>query len=228
VVAPLRVSTMLTQDDVDNYGEELIDLAKRAAQEAMRPELNALRQELLSEFLAAVGDRGGPTMQTGLMPARVSKCGPSVEESIGLRTTVTVTGLATSFLNDEASYIVSTVYRKELGGLYQTSIFKYRSPGSFQPEAVEMVYRIENASQLLSVGEHVDAVRMALTNPESDWERTKDYQDDLMNGFPGESSCRPRPQEMPWTDKRITSRIIAANINYKPGFFSRLFSGRAA
>src|SRR5438034_2008051 len=44
---------MLTQDDLNDYGEELIGMAKRAAQDAMRPELDALRQELLSKLTDA-------------------------------------------------------------------------------------------------------------------------------------------------------------------------------
>jgi hypothetical protein len=43
---------LITSEEVDTYGEELIDVAKRAAQEAMRPELNALRQELLSKSIS--------------------------------------------------------------------------------------------------------------------------------------------------------------------------------
>jgi hypothetical protein len=38
----------ITSEDKENYGEDLICLAKRAAKEAMDPELTALRQELLS------------------------------------------------------------------------------------------------------------------------------------------------------------------------------------
>jgi hypothetical protein len=226
-VAPPPLTRLITSEDVDGYGEELIDLAKRAAQEAMRPELNALRQELLSEIPAAAGERSGPkiSVQTGPVPARVSECGPGVEKSIDLKTTVMFTGLATSFLNDAFVYVVSTIYRKDLGGLYQTSILKYQSPRSgFRPD---VVYRIEVASQLKSVREHIDTVRMALTNPENTWEGTKDYQDDLMNEFSSESNRQERPREMSWTDKRIKMLIMAANINYEPGFFSRLFSGSA-
>jgi hypothetical protein len=217
----------IEQDDVDGDGEELIDLAKRAAQEAMRPELNAPRQELLSEFHAAAGERSGPkiSVQTGPVPARLSECGPGAEKSIDLKTTVMFTGLATSLLSDAFVYTVSTIYRKDLGGLYQTSIFKHQSPRS---GAGEMVYRIEVASQLKSVREHIDTVRMALTNPEYAWEGTKDYQNELMNKFSGESYGQTRPLEMSWTDKRIKMLIMAANINYEPGFISRLFSGWAA
>ena len=137
--------------------------------------------------------------------------------------------VAVSFLMNAVVYVVSTIYRKEIGGLYQTSILKYQPPRSPSPrDAGEMVYRIEVASQLKSVQEHIDTVRMALTNPESTWQGTKDYQDDLMNEFSGESYGRTRPLEMSWTDKGIKSLIMAANINYEPGFFSRIFSGRAA
>jgi hypothetical protein len=64
---------------------------------------------------------------------------------------------------------------------------------------------------------------MALTNPENTWEGTKDYQNDLIDEFSGESYGQTRPLEMSWTDKRIMMLIMAANINYEPGFFSRLF-----
>jgi hypothetical protein len=219
----------MTQDDIGSYGEELIDLAKRAAQEAIRPEINALRQELLSEFAATTGEKSDPkiSVQTGALPARTGEFGSGVEKSIDLKTTVMFTGLATSFSHDAFVYVVSTMYRRELGGLYQTSILKYQSPRSgFQPDAGQMVYRIEVASQLKSAQEHIDTVRMALTNPENTWEGTKDYQDDLMNEFSGEDYGPAL--EMSWTDKRIKALILAANINYEPGFFSRLFSRRAA
>ena len=49
---------LITPDDMENYGHELIDLVKRAAKEAVDPELNALRQELLSLFAA----QGATTM----------------------------------------------------------------------------------------------------------------------------------------------------------------------
>ena len=61
-------SNLMTQDDVDTYGDELIDLAKRAAQEAMRPELNALRQELLSKLADVGSDK---TRVAPPLPARL-------------------------------------------------------------------------------------------------------------------------------------------------------------
>jgi hypothetical protein len=72
-----------------------------------------------------------------------------------------------------------------------------------------MVYRIETLSQLKSVQEHIDAVRMALSADEDDWLGTKDYQDDVMNALstPGhQNNC---PQEMNWTDKRIRDVVSA-------------------
>jgi hypothetical protein len=36
---------LITAEDKEKYGAELIDLSKRAAKEAMAAELNALRQE---------------------------------------------------------------------------------------------------------------------------------------------------------------------------------------
>jgi hypothetical protein len=217
---------LMTQDDVDNYGEELIDLAKRAAQEAMRPELNALRQEVVSEPPAAAGKRSGPkiSVQQHPAPARVSECAPIVGNSFDLRTTVKLTGLATSFFIGPVPYMVSTIYRNDIGGLYQTSILKYPSPAlAFRPGSAEMVYRIEIASQLNSVREHIDTVKMALAKPENTWEGTKDYQDNLMNTLSIESH-ETRLPEMSWTDKRIKTLIMAANINYELGFLSRLFS----
>jgi hypothetical protein len=230
-VASPPSTSLITSEDVASYGEELIDLAKRAAQEAMRPELNALRRELLSEFPATASDRSAPkiSLQTEPVPACVSESGSGVEKRIDLKTTVMFTGLATSFLNDAFVYVVSTVYRKDLGGLYQTSIFKHQSPKSgFPPDVGQMIYRIEVAPQLKSVREHIDTVRMALTSPQNTWEGAKDYQDDLMNDFSGEGCGREQPMEMSWTDKRIKTIIMTADINYQPGFFSRLLSGWAA
>lgn len=42
--APMPIK-LITAEDEEKYGAELIDLAKRAAKEAMAAELNALRQE---------------------------------------------------------------------------------------------------------------------------------------------------------------------------------------
>jgi hypothetical protein len=42
---PSEDACMISQQDVENYGEELIDMSRRAAVEALGPELNALRQE---------------------------------------------------------------------------------------------------------------------------------------------------------------------------------------
>ena len=54
-----------------------------------------------------------------------------------------------------------------------------------------------------------------------DWEGTKVYQDEAMNtNSHRQNDC---PQKMSWTDQRIKSVVTAAGINYKPGFFSRLF-----
>jgi hypothetical protein len=51
----LRAPTkLLTPEDEEDYGEELIDLAKRAAKDAMDPELNALKQEFLSRLAVMV------------------------------------------------------------------------------------------------------------------------------------------------------------------------------
>ena len=54
----------ITTEDKQTYGDELIDIAKRAAREALVPEINALRQEVLSQF-AALGTnnaRGSTSM----------------------------------------------------------------------------------------------------------------------------------------------------------------------
>ena len=48
-LSALMTSKLITPEDEQNYGNDLIDLAKRVAKEAMGPELNALRQEFLSQ-----------------------------------------------------------------------------------------------------------------------------------------------------------------------------------
>ena len=55
---------LITSEQEQAYGDELIDVVKRAAREAMDPELNALRQELLSQFaaLGANDARGSPSL----------------------------------------------------------------------------------------------------------------------------------------------------------------------
>jgi len=83
-----------------------------------------------------------------------------------MKTTVLFTGLATSLSKDGVTYTISTIHRKEFGGLYQTSILRH-------PEG-RIVYRIEVGSQLQSAQEHIDAVRIALSKPESAWLGTKD------------------------------------------------------
>jgi hypothetical protein len=54
----------ITTEDKQTYGDELIDMAKRAAREALVPEINALRQEVLSQFaaLGANNARGSTSM----------------------------------------------------------------------------------------------------------------------------------------------------------------------
>ncbi len=56
-----NATKLVTPEDVENYGPELIDLVKRAAKEAVSPELNALRQEFLSQF-DAMRATAAPTM----------------------------------------------------------------------------------------------------------------------------------------------------------------------
>jgi hypothetical protein len=144
-----------------------------------------------------------------------------------LKTTVGSTGLTTSFSKAGFVYAVSTVYRNDLGGLYQTGILKYSSTdwaaGPHRAKQ-QMVYRIEVMSQLQSAQEHVDTVRMALSKAEDDWEGTKDYQDEAMNASSISNRGNARPQEMSWCDKRIRNVVTAAGINYKPGLFARLLS----
>jgi hypothetical protein len=146
-----------------------------------------------------------------------------------MKTTLTHTGLATSFSKKgDLAYVVSTIHRNEFGGFYQTSILTH-------PE-MEMVYRIEAGSQMQAVHEHIDAVRMALGKPESAWRGTKDYEDDLMNELPY-GSGEEHPIQMSWRDKKIRDVVQAANIGYvepgKPGLFhmaaylvALLFGGR--
>jgi len=142
-----------------------------------------------------------------------------------LKTTVLSTGLSTSFPKGDFAYVVSTIHRKELGGFYQTSILKYpvssweAGPHHAEPQ---MVYRIEVLSQLQSAQEHVDTVRMALSEDEDDWLGTKAYQDEVMNALNSSDHRNVCPQEMSWTDKRIRDVISAADINYKPGLLARL------
>jgi hypothetical protein len=52
LVPPPQSTKLITTDDEANYGIELIDLAMRAAKEAMAPELNAVRQEAMSQLAA--------------------------------------------------------------------------------------------------------------------------------------------------------------------------------
>lgn len=143
-----------------------------------------------------------------------------------LKTTVRVTGLATFFSKAGSDYVVSTIYRKELGGFYQTSILKRSSANSQGgPHRAEpqVVYRIEALSQPQSVQEHIDTVRMVLSKDEGSWLGTKDYQDDVMNALSSANQRNNCPQEMSWTDQRIKDDVLAANINYKRGLFGRLF-----
>ena len=139
---------------------------------------------------------------------------------LNLKTTVLSPGLATSFSTGDFVYLVSTIHRKEFGGFYQTSVFKQASPHRAKQQ---MVYRIEVMSQLQSAQEHVDTVRMALSKDEDEWEGTKVYQDEVMNALTSSNRQNDCPQEMSWTDQRIKSVVTAAGINYKPGFFARLF-----
>ena len=44
-----------------------------------------------------------------------------------------------------------------------------------------------------------------------------------MNALTSSHRQNDYPQEMSWTDQRIKSAVTAAGINYKLGFFARLF-----
>jgi hypothetical protein len=58
--SPMRSpKKLITSEDEDAYGTELIDLAKRAAKEAMAPELDELRQKIQSQAARGV-DLAGP------------------------------------------------------------------------------------------------------------------------------------------------------------------------
>src|SRR5260221_11331891 len=103
-----------------------------------------------------------------------------------IKTTVLSTGLSTSFPRGDFAYVVSTIHRKEYGGFYQTSVLKYPlSSWEAGPHRAvpQMVYRIEVMSQLQSAQEHVDTVRMTLSEDEDDWEGTKSYQDEVMDAL---------------------------------------------
>ena len=160
--------------------------------------------------------------------ARAAGGAPFGTAQMKLRTTVALTGLATSFCKDGGTYTVSTIHRNEFCGFYQTSILKRPRRSARLMEVLmnpaQMVYRIEALSQMACVQEHIDTVRMALSVPESGWLGTKPNQDDVMN-----ETClggqRERPKEMPWTDERIKRLIFAANIGYEPGILSRVFGG---
>jgi hypothetical protein len=53
-MVPPQSTNLITPEDEANYGNELIDLAVRAAKEAMGPEVNSFRQEILSQLCATV------------------------------------------------------------------------------------------------------------------------------------------------------------------------------
>jgi hypothetical protein len=186
--------------------------------------------KLALDALLATADKNDAAYTTQEHMARLGSADTSLDEILAqdelkspqratnLKTTVLFTGLATSFFRDGLFYVVSTLHRKELGGFYQTSVLKYSSSGG-----KGMVYRIEVMSQLQSAQEHVDTVRMALSEDEHDWEGTKAYQDEVMNASSSSDRRNDRPQEMSWTDKRIRDVVAAADINYKPGLFARFF-----
>lgn len=144
------------------------------------------------------------------------------DETNDLITTVGLWGLATRFSKAGFVYVVSTVHRREFGGFYQTMIFKHSSTDwrSGRLTNKQTIYRIEVMSQLQSVHEHIDTVRMALSQNEAAWEGTKAYQDEVINAHGRRNEC---PQEMRWGDKRIRNLISAAGIKYKPGLVASLF-----
>lgn len=131
-----------------------------------------------------------------------------------MKTTVWGSGLGTSFERDGISYLVSTIYRTEFGGYFQTMILRY-------PDR-DVVYRIEVESQQEAVTEHIDAVAMAIAKVPSSWAGTKPYQDEVMEKKSNGTSASAA-QEMPWTAPNIKQRIRAANIGYKEGILSKLF-----
>lgn len=131
-----------------------------------------------------------------------------------MKTTVFGTGLGTSFEKDGITYLVSTVYRPEFGGYFQTMILRY--PGR------DVAYRIEVESQQQAVTEHLDAVAMAITKPPTSWAGTKPYQDDVMEKK-SNGTGTAATQEVPWTAPEIKQRIKAANIGYKEGLLAKLF-----
>jgi predicted Zn-dependent protease with MMP-like domain len=131
----------------------------------------------------------------------------------GIITALAPTGLSTRFSRAGFVYVVSTAHVKDFGGFYQTAILKYSSTDWEAGHLADrqFVYRIEVLSQLRSVQEHIDTVRMAVSKNEDAWEGTKAYQDDVINAHGRRNDC---PQEMSWTDKRISDIVSAANINY--------------
>lgn len=131
-----------------------------------------------------------------------------------MKTTVFGSGLGTSFEKDGINYLISTIYRTEFGGYFQTMILRY--PGR------DVVYRIEVESQQEAVAEHLDAVAMTRDKAPSSWAGTKPYQDQVMEKK-SKGIGAPAVQEMPWTAPDIKQRIRAANIGYKENFLSKLF-----
>ena len=131
----------------------------------------------------------------------------------GIITALAPTGLSTRFSRAGFVYVVSTAHVKDFGGFYQTAILKYSSTNWEAGHLAnrQFVYRIEVMSQLRSVQEHIDTVKMALSKKEDAWEGTKTYQDDVINAHGRRNYC---PQEMSWTDKRIRDIVSAADINY--------------
>ena len=131
----------------------------------------------------------------------------------GIITALAPTGLSTRFSRAGFVYVVSTAHVKDFGGFYQTAILKYSSTDWEAGHLAnrQFVYRIEVMSQLRSVQEHIDTVKMALSKKEDAWEGTKAYQDDVIKAHGRRNYC---PQEMSWTDKRIRDIVSAADINY--------------
>jgi hypothetical protein len=79
-VPPAQTTKLITPEDEANYGSELIDLAMRAAKEAMAPELNAVRQEAMSQ-LAAMGANDTGSMTSPQPTAK--RITPGDEEDYG-------------------------------------------------------------------------------------------------------------------------------------------------
>jgi hypothetical protein len=87
---------LLTPEDEENYGEELIDLAKRAAKDAMDPELNALKQDFLSRLAVMRGTTMATTTPSELTWTQIWNKLTTIQK-IAIASAIAVVGLLFMF-----------------------------------------------------------------------------------------------------------------------------------